>query len=277
MCVWCDQLCKLGPKFGYFPEATKSWLIIKKDVEKKAEETFYGGGVKITTYGKRHLGAALGSHEYKEEYLATKFDGWIEEIKILSEIAKSQPQAAYSCFITGFRHKVTYYMRTINGASNQLQSLDQVIQTEFIPSITGGIICNENYRKLLSLPPKLDGLGLPIFAEISQIEYENSVKLTEGLCSKIIQQTRQYDNDGKIQSINLKISSARLKINNEKLQNIRSQMLDKQIRLNDLNQETGASTSLTTLPLKEEGYALTKQLFWDLIRIRYGWELSRIP
>ena len=217
------------------------------------------------------------SHEYKEEYLATKVDGWIEEIKILSEIAKSQPQAAYSCFITGFRHKVTYYMRTIHGASNQLQRLDQVIQTEFIPSITDGIICNENDRKLLSLPPKLGGLGLPIFAEISQIEYENSIKLTEGLCSKIIQQTRQYENDGKIQSIKLEIRSARLKRNNEKLQNIRSQMLDKQTRLNDLNQETDASTWLTTLPLKEEGYSFTKQLFWDLIRIRYGWELSRIP
>ena len=25
-----------------------------------------------------------------------------------------------------------------------------------------------------------------------------------------------------------------------------------------------------------EGYALTKQLFWDLIRIRYGWQLLRI-
>ena len=43
------------------------------------------------------------------------------------------------------------------------------------------------------------------------------------------------------------------------------------MRTNDLNQETRASAWLTTLPLKQEGYALTKQLFWDLIRIRYGW------
>ena len=77
------------------------------------------------------------------------------------------------------------------------------------------------------------------------------------MCSKIIQQTCQYENDEKIQSIKLEIRSARLKRNNEK-QNIRSQMIDKQIRLNDLNQETGASTWLTTLPLKEEGYTLTK-------------------
>ena len=31
------------------------------------------------------------------------------------------------------------------------------------------------------------------------------------------------------------------------------------MRTNDLNQETGASAWLTTLLLKQEGYALTKQ------------------
>ena len=29
--------------------------------------------------------------------------------------------------------------------------------------------------------------------------------------------------------------------------------------------------------LKDEGYVVNKQSFWDLIRIRYGWELSRLP
>ena len=28
---WWDTLCKLGPKFGYYPQATKSWLIVKSD------------------------------------------------------------------------------------------------------------------------------------------------------------------------------------------------------------------------------------------------------
>ena len=27
---WWDTLCELGPKFGYYPEARKSWLIIKE-------------------------------------------------------------------------------------------------------------------------------------------------------------------------------------------------------------------------------------------------------
>lgn len=34
---------------------------------------------------------------------------------------------------------------------------------------------------------------------------------------------------------------------------------------------------MTTLPIKEEGYQLDKQSFWDLMKIRYGYQLSRLP
>ena len=34
---------------------------------------------------------------------------------------------------------------------------------------------------------------------------------------------------------------------------------------------------MTKLPILDEGYDLTKQLFWDLVRIRYGWILTRLP
>ena len=64
---------------------------------------------------------------------------------------------------------------------------------------------------------------------------------------------------------------------NEELQKLRYTLSDKQKRLNELNREQGASSWLTTIPLSEEGYDLTKQLFWDLIRIRYGWTLTRLP
>ena len=58
---------------------------------------------------------------------------------------------------------------------------------------------------------------------------------------------------------------------------LRSTLSDEQKRLNELNREQGASSWLTTIPHSEEGYDLTKQLFWDLICIRYGWTLARLP
>ena len=64
---------------------------------------------------------------------------------------------------------------------------------------------------------------------------------------------------------------------NEELQKLRSILSDEQKRLNELNREQGVSSWVTTIPLSEEGYDLTKQLFWDLIRIRYRWTLTRLP
>ena len=86
-------------------------------------------------------------------------------------IAKTEPQAAYSCFITAFKHKPSYIMRTIPDISDHLNQLDELITSKFIPAVTGGINCSDIERKLLSLHSKLRELGIPIFAEISNQEY----------------------------------------------------------------------------------------------------------
>ena len=105
----------------------------------------------------------------------------------------------------------------------------------------------------------------------------NSKKLTECLSTKITNQIRQYEPDEKNQTFKSRIHAARVEQNKQKLDVIHSHMNSEQLRTNDLNQETGASAWLTILQLKQEGYAHTKQLFCDLSRIRYGWQLSRTP
>ena len=59
-------------------------LIIKPEVEGKAKTIFQGSGIQITIEGKRHLGTSLGSTKYKEEYLSSKVDEWIAQLRILS-------------------------------------------------------------------------------------------------------------------------------------------------------------------------------------------------
>ena len=49
------------------------------------------------------------------------------------------------------------------------------------------------------------------------------------------------------------------------------------LRANDLAQMKGGSSWLTSLPLKEEGYALNKREFFDAVTIRYRWQLKRVP
>ena len=64
---------------------------------------------------------------------------------------------------------------------------------------------------------------------------------------------------------------------NTKIEELKNELNSNQLHMMKLNQEQHASSWLTSLPLKEEGYIVNKQCFFDLIRIRYGWQLDRIP
>ena len=45
----------------------------------------------------------------------------------------------------------------------------------------------------------------------------------------------------------------------------------------DLAQEKGASSWLTSLPIKEFGFSLHKGAFWDALALRYGWSPLNLP
>ena len=72
-----------------------------------------------------------------------KIEGWIADLRVLCQIARIEPQATYSFFISGFTHRSTNYMRTIPDIGKQLQYTGTVISTEFIPITTGDINCSE--------------------------------------------------------------------------------------------------------------------------------------
>ena len=68
----------------------------------------------------------------------------------------------------------------------------------------------------------------------------------------------------------------KLQRNTERLRSLIIHLPTDKIRLNKINQGKGASTYLSTLPLKER-YSLSKQEFWDLVKMRYERPLSRLP
>ena len=130
-------------------------MIGKSDCFDKAIHIFNDTSIQVTTQGRRHLGAALGTSQFRNEYIMEKKNKWVEELHLLSEIAKIEQQAVYTCVLSGYKHKFNYYMRTIPGIGKLLRKVDEVIPTEFIPAITGGIFVTKNERKLLSLAPRL--------------------------------------------------------------------------------------------------------------------------
>ena len=67
LCNWYKLFCQEGKKCGYLVNGSKSYLVVKtQDLADEAELVF-GEEVRITTEGQRHLGAVIGSQEYKDQ------------------------------------------------------------------------------------------------------------------------------------------------------------------------------------------------------------------
>jgi hypothetical protein len=274
-----ERISSNGPKYGYYPKASKSWLIVKPQYEEKAKELFNNTEVQITTSGHEHLGAALGSNQFKTEYIESKVSEWIEEVENLAEMAKSDPHSAFSAFTHGLRHKWSYTMRTVNGISDQLKPLENSIMNKLIPSLTGKQI-NDTERKLISLPPRLGGLGIIDPSEISQFEYNNSNQLTSQLQGFIYRQ----EMGGELDQTEMKKQKAMISKDREQRQLSKQEEVKLEferdplkLRLLEASCERGASNWLTVLPIESDGFALNKQEFTDALRLRYGWSLDRLP
>ena len=240
-------------------------MIVKSDCFDKAIHIFNDTNIQITIQGRRYLGAALGTSQFRNEYIMEKINKWVEELYVLSETAKIEPQAACTCFLSGYKHKFSYHTRTIPGIGKLLRKVDEVILTEFIPAIAGGISITENDRKLLSLAPRLVGLVIPIFEELCEIEYQNSMMISEHLCNGITDQFRRHEPDPELNTKKKQIKTMNNDRQKKILEIIRNEMNSEERKQNDLSEETGASTWLTTLPVKEEGYILNKQFLGSAI------------
>ena len=81
-------------------------------------------------------------------------------------------------------------------------------------------------------------------------------------------------------STNLENSSNRqkkfkssIKFYDNVLRNLQSKMTPAQLKTNDIAISAAASIWLSSLPLKHEGFSLTKRELFDAVLLRYGWEL----
>ena len=218
---WWDDIVDKGPYIGYFAKPSKSWLIVKEEFEEFAKDIFNDGGIKITSRGKRHLGAVIGCSEFKREYVEEKVDEWCLEIEKFAEIALIEPHAAYSAYIHGFQHRFTFIMRTIPYISLIFKRLDDVLTRSFIKNLFNRE-CSESERKLFSLPVRLGGLGIRVPSEMCAIQHENSLAVTESLVKHVINQQELLDIDElKIRKLKNKIKSEKVDRDIRKLEEVK--------------------------------------------------------
>ena len=58
---WLNALTEIGPKFGHYFEAIKTWLVFKPCASEKVESVFFGSKIKITMEVRRYLRGLVGT------------------------------------------------------------------------------------------------------------------------------------------------------------------------------------------------------------------------
>ncbi len=276
---WWDRIVALGPHYGYHPNATKTWLIVKEDHLEEAKAKFEGSGVSITADGKRHLGAAVGTPHFISGYVQHKVTEWVNEVERLSSIAVTQPHAAYAAFTHGLKHKWTYLIRTIPNIADQLQPLEDAIRHKFIPSLTGQSALSCETRDLMALSVRHGGLGIINPTRNNGYHHQSSENITAPLVSLILDQSHVYHQEAKAQQLSAKKEAVKRRKQSDSAAAIEleSKLPDSMKRAMQVSTEKGASSWLATLPIDEHGFALHKGAFRDALCLRYGWRPSHLP
>ncbi len=128
----------------------KSFLVVKADREEESREHFAGTSVSITTGGTRHRRPAIGPRHHTAEYVTSIVRKWLEEIKLLADIAQSQPYVAYCAYGHGLSSRWSFLSRTIPDIADLLQPLEDTVQHHLLlPALTA---CSREMRDLLALP-----------------------------------------------------------------------------------------------------------------------------
>ncbi|KAG0724831.1 hypothetical protein GWK47_039790 [Chionoecetes opilio] len=275
---WWTLVNENGPIIGYTPNATKFILIVKPEHYDNGVRLFSGSGVIVTKDGQRHLGAVIGTEEFKAKYVGEKVSEWVKEVDVLSDMAKTEPHAAYSAFTHGLQHRWSFVKRTIPGISLLLRPLEESIRNISLPAVLRSHIIGDNVRELLTFPPRLGGMGITSPEKLADKENLNSINLTSSLTEKTIAQDANGETDqNAILELKKTISRDRQSAPVESLERLKGALLDDTVRRIHTAQETGASNWLTCLPIRAKGFSLNKQEFVDAVALRYGWPVEGIP
>eukprot|EP00731_Ephydatia_muelleri_P014864 Em0008g584a len=163
---WWEKITTIGPSYGYNANATK-----------------HSTNVNITSEGRPHLGVPLGTETYVAQSIQKKVAKGCLQLQTLCSIAITQPHAIFAAFTHSVVHQWTYLARTVPNISTFFTPIEDIIRSNLIPSLTGRAPPGDLERLLLSLPPRLGGLGFTIPTNLSAIEFDASMTVTKPLYS----------------------------------------------------------------------------------------------
>ena len=286
---WWNKLLHYGPKYGYFANAEKSYLLVKPEKQDEANLVFGDTNITVCCTGKRYLGGTLGCEEFARHYLEQKVGKWVEELNRLATMASSEPHAAFAALTHGLIGRWLYAIRvSASSAEDLLKPLEDAIRQKVIPVLTGQPAPNDDARKLLALPARLGGLGIIDPTALAASQKEASEAISAPLVEIILRKHEQNCDSHKagediLQALGeqkvakRRMQQTRKQAQDEEAESVITSLPPAQRESAIVAQEKGVSSWVTAIPVDRAGFTLHKGAFRDALALRYNWPLHHLP
>ena len=116
-----------GPARGYYPEPTKSILIVAPGNVTQAEEHFRGLRIRVAT-GHRYLGGFIGEMDAERECLREKVQRWTELVNVLEGVAHKHPQSAYTGLQKSLQQEWAFLKRVTPGVGEEFGPVEEALR-----------------------------------------------------------------------------------------------------------------------------------------------------
>ena len=133
---WLSSLTENGPKYGFYPEPSKSYLVVHPNIVEKAHQLFYRFGIRIDE-GRRYLGGFIGSDEGRIRFTLKKVQEWLDCLGELSKVAEKEPQAALVGLTRSLQCEWNFVQRVVKDTSQLFAPLEKMLEENFLPSLLG--------------------------------------------------------------------------------------------------------------------------------------------
>ena len=178
-------MIKEGPAFGYFPEPSKSFLVVDTQYAEEAHHIFDKYLITIVER-KKILGGLIGDGNEKDIYMKKKELEWVDKIEKLSFVAKTEPQCALSGLTKSLQVECNFSHCVVGGSSQLFQPLENLRMEKFLPAILGTSSISTMERRLFCLPARKGGLGVSNPTSFADEPYNTSREAVTVLYDAIV-------------------------------------------------------------------------------------------
>lgn len=271
---WLILLMEKGPKWGYYPEPSKSVLIVKHGMETEARMLFQQFNIDVV-HSHSYLGGMIGSNNAKSNFVQEKVNKWNECVMKFAEVAKKSPQAAFVAFTKSLQFEWSFLQRIVDCSSEKYLSLKNTISSYLTPAILGREISNEEHE-LFSLPAKLGGLGIKNPVQTAEKAFEISKKAVAVLSRSIVtgENLDVHEHNMYVKKVLHEERHLRKLVEKEKSDEVISSLNNREKRTISRIVEGDASQWLTVVSTSADNYDLSPTQFRDALALRYGKEIS---